>query len=63
MEAELMPFGAYAAHIEDIDPYVCPRHELIQAMREAPSEVLLLSLYSIFNVRQTTAQIAGRSFS
>lgn len=59
-EAEQFP--EFAEHIDDIDYFVCPRAELIEAIRQAPTKVLRQVLFAIYSYRINAAMISGRSF-
>ncbi|WP_027866339.1 hypothetical protein [Massilia alkalitolerans] len=61
-ERVLLEHPEYADWIEDIDPYVCPRQELIDALRKAPNGFVRQYLFSIFAFRQSINLVAGRSF-
>jgi hypothetical protein len=60
-ERVLLGHPQFAEWIEDIDPYICPRLELV-AMRRAPNGYVRQYLYSIFSFRQSINLVAGRSF-
>jgi hypothetical protein len=61
-ERVLLGHPQFADWIEDIDPYICPRLDLIDAMRRAPNGFVRQYLYSIFAFRQSINLVAGRSF-
>lgn len=61
-ESQLQAHPELHNHLEDIDVYVCPRADLINAMRQAPTIAIRQSLYSIFAFRQNLAMVTGRSF-
>lgn len=61
-ERVLLQHPEFAEWIEDIDPYICPRLELVDAMRRAPNGFVRQYLYSIFAFRQSINLVAGRSF-
>ncbi|MFC5511065.1 hypothetical protein ACFPOU_07990 [Massilia jejuensis] len=61
-ERVLLQHPEFAEWIEDIDPYICPRLELVDAMRRAPNGYVRQYLYSIFSFRQSINLVAGRSF-
>lgn len=48
--------------IEDIDPYVCSRLELVSAMKTGPNIAIRQYLYGVFVFRQNVSLINGRSF-
>jgi hypothetical protein len=61
-ERVLLEHPQFAAWIEDIDPYICPRQELVDALRRAPNGFVRQYLFSIFAFRQSINLVAGRSF-
>lgn len=61
-ERVLLGHPEFAEWIEDIDPYICPRLELVDAMRRAPNGFVRQYLFSIFAFRQSINLVAGRSF-
>jgi hypothetical protein len=58
----LLQHPEFADWIEDIDPYVCRRLDLVNALRTAPNGFVRQYLYSIFVFRQSINLVAGRSF-
>lgn len=58
----LQPRPDFAALIEDLDPYVCERIELVGLLADAPSIALRQYLYAIFQFRQTIGLATGRKF-
>ena len=61
-ERVLLQHPEFAEWIEDIDPYICARLDLVDAMRRAPNGFVRQYLYSIFAFRQSINLVAGRSF-
>lgn len=61
-ERVLLQHPEFADWIEDIDPYICPRLELVDALRRAPNGFVRQYLFSIFAFRQSINLVAGRSF-
>lgn len=61
-ERVLLEHPEFAEWIEDIDPYICPRPELIDALRTSPNGFVRQYLFSIFAFRQSINLVAGRSF-
>lgn len=53
----------FADHLEDIDPTICPRLDLINAMRRAPTPAVRMYLLGVHDVRLAFNQISGRSFA
>ena len=58
----LLEHPEFAEWIQDIDPYICPRQELIDALRKSPNGFIRQYLFSIFAFRQSINLVAGRSF-
>lgn len=61
-EKQLAPHENFDTHLDNIDIYVCPRADLIEAIRNAPTVTLRQALFQVFSFRQTLAMMAGRSF-
>lgn len=58
----LQPRPDFSDLLEDLDPYVCDRAELVALLADAPSIALRQYLYAIFQFRQTIALMTGRKF-
>lgn len=61
-EEELAPHSDFANHIDDIDVFVCPRADLVNAIRNAPTATIRQALFQVFSFRQLLAMATGRSF-
>ena len=48
--------------IDNIDPYVCRRAELINAIRTAPNSLIRQHLYAVYVFRIDISLVTGRSF-
>lgn len=62
-EKVLLQHPEFAEWIEDVDPFVCRRIELVNLMRNAPNGFIRQYLYSIYVFRQSINLVSGRSFS
>lgn len=62
-ERLMLEYPQFADHLEDIDPSICPRLDLIHAMRKAPSAEIRMYLLGVHDVRLAFNQVAGRSFA
>jgi hypothetical protein len=62
-EMVLLQHPEFAERIEDIDPFVCRRLDLVDAIRKAPNGFVRQYLYSIYVFRQSINLVSGRSFS
>lgn len=62
-EKALLQHPGFADMIEDIDPFVCRRLDLVDAIRNAPNGLVRQYLYSIYVFRQSITLVSGRSFS
>lgn len=62
-EKALLQYPDFADWIEDIDPFVCQRVELVDLIRNAPNGFIRQYLYSIYVFRQSINLVSGRSFS
>jgi hypothetical protein len=53
-----------AAYLDDVDPEVCTRAELIEAFRRAPPENVTIRqvLRNLYTMRMSIATVSGRSF-
>lgn len=58
----LQPRPDFADRIEDLDPYVCDRVDLVVLLADAPSIALRQYLYAVFQFRQVIALTMGRTF-
>ena len=62
-EKVLLQHPEYAELIEDIDPFVCRRTDLVNVLRNSPNSPVRQYLYSIFVFRQNICLASGRSFA
>lgn len=62
-EKVLLQHPEFEEWIEDVDPFVCQRLELVNLMRNAPNGFVRQYLYSIYVFRQSINLVSGRSFS
>ena len=62
LTALLQPRSPFSDLIEDIDPHVCSRTELIAAIEAAPSRELRLYLYGVYQLRETLALAIAAKF-
>lgn len=58
----LLEHPDFSDWIEDIDPFVCRRADLVDAMRKAPNGLVRQHLYAIWVFRKDVALLTGRSF-
>ena len=58
----LVGHAEYAEWIDNIDPYVCRRAELINAIRTAPNSLIRQHLYAVYVFRIDISLVSGRSF-
>lgn len=52
----------FEALLDDVDHHICPRDELVELMRQAPTAILMQCLFEVFSYRDMLAKITGRSF-
>lgn len=62
LEVELAKHPEFAAQVEDVDPDVCARAELVDLIRNAPTPILRQMLLSKYDFRTGLVMITGRSF-
>lgn len=58
----LQPRPDFSDSLEDLDPFVCERAQLVTLMANAPSVALRQYLYAIFQFREAIALMNGRHF-
>jgi hypothetical protein len=62
LAALLLPRQEFSDLIEDLDPHVCARVDLIAAIEVAPSRELRLYLYGVYQFREMLALAVGAKF-
>jgi hypothetical protein len=62
LAALLLPRPEFSDLIEDLDPHVCARVDLVAAIEVAPSRELRLYLYAVYQFREMLALAVGAKF-
>lgn len=62
LAALFLPRPELSDLIEDLDPQVCSRADLVAAMEVAPSRELRLYLYAVYQFREMLAMAIGVKF-
>lgn len=62
LNALLEPRPGFSDLIEDIDPHVCTRADLLAAIEAAPTRELRLYLYAVYQFREVLALAINTKF-